>query len=325
VSYLDLTLLAIISINTGLGFLAGFAGGVLRMASTVVAFAAWIALGTWLMKTLEGPWQPIVALIFAGMVATTVTSMVAGRLTAGIGAWLGDRPTLAWLNRLFGILPGAAWGVLVAYGVAWLASHVISPAGSPLATKLLAAGKGPSEALLAAVPANLPGVVVGPTGIVVFPEAGAKVTAPPDKLEREMLDLVNAERKKAKLAPLVWSDALAAVGRAHSRDMLARNYFAHEDPQGKTVADRAAKAGVRYLTLGENLAFAPTLAIAHQGLMNSPGHRANILRPAFGHVGIGIIRLPAGARYSPKTPGQPAPVVGRVLPGSLLVTQVFRN
>ncbi len=48
-------------------------------------------------------------------------------------------------------------------------------------------------------------------------------------------------------------------------------------------------ADVRFLTAGENLALAPTLTVAHNGLMNSPGHRANILRPQFGRVGIGIM------------------------------------
>jgi uncharacterized protein YkwD len=47
--------------------------------------------------------------------------------------------------------------------------------------------------------------------------------------------------------------------------------------------------GVRFRTAGENLALAPTLDIAHNGLMNSPGHRANILRPQFGRLGIGIL------------------------------------
>jgi uncharacterized protein YkwD len=49
------------------------------------------------------------------------------------------------------------------------------------------------------------------------------------------------------------------------------------------------EANVRFLTAGENLALAPTLEIAHRGLMNSPGHRANILNPDFGRVGIGIM------------------------------------
>jgi uncharacterized protein YkwD len=49
------------------------------------------------------------------------------------------------------------------------------------------------------------------------------------------------------------------------------------------------EAHVRYLTAGENLALAPTLQVAHSGLMNSPGHRANILHPQFGRLGIGIL------------------------------------
>jgi uncharacterized protein YkwD len=46
---------------------------------------------------------------------------------------------------------------------------------------------------------------------------------------------------------------------------------------------------IHFLTAGENIALAQSLSIAHNGLMNSPGHRANILNPAFGHVGIGIL------------------------------------
>jgi uncharacterized protein YkwD len=49
------------------------------------------------------------------------------------------------------------------------------------------------------------------------------------------------------------------------------------------------EANVRFRIAGENLALAQTLQMAHTGLMNSPGHRANILRPQFGRVGIGIM------------------------------------
>ncbi len=58
---------------------------------------------------------------------------------------------------------------------------------------------------------------------------------------------------------------------------------------GSNAVDRMAAAGVTYRTAGENLALAPTLSLAHTGLMNSPGHRANILHPDFGRVGIGIV------------------------------------
>jgi uncharacterized protein YkwD len=49
------------------------------------------------------------------------------------------------------------------------------------------------------------------------------------------------------------------------------------------------ESGVQYMLAGENLAYAPTVEIAHKGLMNSPGHRENILRPEFGRIGIGVI------------------------------------
>ena len=79
------------------------------------------------------------------------------------------------------------------------------------------------------------------------------------------------------------------MGRKHSSDMFARGYFAHYTPEGESPFDRMNAAGVKYVSAGENLALAPTLMLAHNGLMNSPGHRANILRPQFGRVGIGIV------------------------------------
>lgn len=104
-----------------------------------------------------------------------------------------------------------------------------------------------------------------------------------------MLDLINAERAQAGLAPLAADPEMQAVARAHSVDMLRRGYFGHNTPEGRTPFDRIDAAEITYRTAGENLALAPTLALAHSGLMNSPGHRANILRPEFGRVGIGII------------------------------------
>jgi len=71
--------------------------------------------------------------------------------------------------------------------------------------------------------------------------------------------------------------------------MFARGYFAHVTPEGVDPFTRMREAKVSFLTAGENLALAPTLQIAHTGLMNSPGHRENILRPSFGRVGIGIM------------------------------------
>lgn len=108
-------------------------------------------------------------------------------------------------------------------------------------------------------------------------------------LEAQMLVLVNRERTKRGIAPLKADREMTLVARAHSTDMFARGYFSHYTPEDKDPFDRMKKAGIKYRTAGENLALGRTLKICHEGLMNSPGHKANILNPAYGRLGIGIM------------------------------------
>ncbi len=125
-----------------------------------------------------------------------------------------------------------------------------------------------------------------------------------EDLEAKMLVLVNKERAKEGLQPLKADIEMREVARAHARDMFAKGYFAHMNKENLSPAQRARKAGVRFITAGENLALGPTLQICHEGLMNSPGHRANILHKAYGRLGIGILE---GGRHG------------------LMVTQNFKN
>jgi uncharacterized protein YkwD len=140
------------------------------------------------------------------------------------------------------------------------------------------------------------------TFLTVKPEGGetldlgyktTDVKVDPDA-EQKMLELVNLERTSRGLKPLVMDAKLQEVARAHSRDMFARGYFSHNNPDGLTPFDRMDKAGVKYTVAGENLALAPDVNIAHNGLMNSPGHKANILTPEFRKVGMGVI---TGGKY----------------------------
>ncbi|RYZ79619.1 MAG: hypothetical protein EOP06_26855, partial [Proteobacteria bacterium] len=108
-------------------------------------------------------------------------------------------------------------------------------------------------------------------------------------LERSMIDMINRERLKYGLNPVKYDPELTKVARAHSKDMFLRGFFAHDNPDGKDPFDRMRDANVKFKTAGENLALAQTLEIAHKNLMNSPGHRANILHPDFGRVGIGVM------------------------------------
>lgn len=107
-------------------------------------------------------------------------------------------------------------------------------------------------------------------------------------LEMQMINLVNAERKSHGLKILQYDAALTIAARHHSTDMFKRGYFSHNTPEGINPFQRLHRAHIQYRYAGENLALAPTLLKAHEELMKSPGHRANILNPAYGRIGIGI-------------------------------------
>ncbi|MGH2806104.1 MAG: CvpA family protein [Actinomycetota bacterium] len=112
--------------------------------------------------------------------------------------------------------------------------------------------------------------------------------------ERQMLAGINEERAERGLDPLQWCDECADVARRHSKDMYRNGYFSHVAPDGTDPFERMRRAGIPYDSAGENLAIAPTVQEAHDGLMRSPDHRENILRREFDEVGIGIYRGPYG-------------------------------
>lgn len=106
--------------------------------------------------------------------------------------------------------------------------------------------------------------------------------------EERMLALVNRERERNGLQTLVMDETIRSVARGYSTVMFQEGYFAHFLPDGSTPFDRMRRGGVTFRAAGENLALAPTVDVAHDGLMNSPGHRANIMSPNFRRVGIGV-------------------------------------
>jgi uncharacterized protein YkwD len=90
----------------------------------------------------------------------------------------------------------------------------------------------------------------------------------------------------AAAPPLGWSEPLASAAVAHSTDMAERNYFRHADPAGRSVADRATRAGYRWRRVGENIASGlgePAGVVA--GWLASPGHCANLMDPGFAEMG----------------------------------------
>jgi uncharacterized protein YkwD len=106
--------------------------------------------------------------------------------------------------------------------------------------------------------------------------------------EQALHALVNETRAQAGLAPLAFDPALAAVARAHSDDMAQTGIVGHVSPTTGTAADRVRSAGIRTGLVLENVARAYGVREAHDGLLNSPGHRANLMSAQATHIGIGL-------------------------------------
>lgn len=115
-------------------------------------------------------------------------------------------------------------------------------------------------------------------------------------MEWRMLRLLNKDRKRGGLPPVRMQEDLRMVARKHSADMAKKDYFDHVNLKAQSPSDRLKGARVSDVVSGENLAkvggYANPTQFAETGLMNSPGHRANILNSAYNAVGIGVVRNP---------------------------------
>ena len=301
---IDILLVILIILSVLNGYRRGFVHGVFDLAgwmlSLLAALRFYHPVAQWL-----GPRIDLWSEVWDQPVAFVLVALVVGLTVQAIGVWL-----LSQLprdiqerqpNKIFGVIPGFVNGLIV---VAILSALLLA---IPLAESL---SERTRESVLvnrlAVYAERLEGQLRPVFGeaisrtlnlLTIRPDSNERVTLPfkvessrprPD-LEKRMLDLVNQERVAAGLKPLEGDPELTEVARRHSADMFVRGYFAHDTPEGISPFDRMRAANVRFITAGENLALAPTIPLAHTGLMNSPGHRANILRPEFGRVGIGVM------------------------------------
>lgn len=314
---IDLGLVIILLFSVYNGYLRGFITGMLQLivlaAGLLSAFSVCICRGFFrqnctLFRYLEGS-----AFFYnCSFYWPYFFSFIANRLLSVIP----ESSHTSTANHIIGIVPGAINGFMWAIIVAALLLLVpFSDRLSALSSQSKLAGRladkvdwideklSPFLDEVAKTPFGKTRIDPGAEKSVSLPfkDDDPKVRA---DLEAKMLVLVNEERRKVGLKPLKADPEMLVVARAHSKDMFARGYFSHETPDGFSPFDRMKKAKVRFMAAGENLALGQTLNICHRGLMNSPGHRKNILNPIFGRVGIGILD---GGFYG------------------LIITQNFRN
>lgn len=315
---IDLLLIAVLLLGLWRGWRVGFVVGLVELTRLAAGLIVALFANPWLAGALDRhallpqPWASPAAFMVVLLLVQTVLGALARRLVRPLPAGKVARS----VDRQLGLLPGAANGAINAMVVAVLTTAM------PLTDGITRAAQDSGLVARLAVPADWLEHRLGPIfnpavertmrSLTVQPQAHERValpfvvkdTQPRPELEAAMLTLVNAERAKAGLRALAADTEAVDVSRAHSRDMFERSYFAHITPEGRSPFDRLRAARLSYRVAGENLALARTLDMAHTGLMNSPGHRANILNPAFGRLSIGIVD---GGRHG------------------LMVTQTFRN
>jgi uncharacterized protein YkwD len=107
--------------------------------------------------------------------------------------------------------------------------------------------------------------------------------------EFQLFDLTNAARVHHKVPPVRWESAIRDTAYKHSLDMADQNYFSHTNLDGQSPFDRMTMDNINYSVAGENLAYGQSSSIfAHEGLMNSIGHRKNLLKRDFTLLGVGV-------------------------------------
>ena len=108
--------------------------------------------------------------------------------------------------------------------------------------------------------------------------------------ESIMFRLINEERGKSTRRLVTYDPNLRNVARRYAKEMFRYSFFSHISlVDGSSVSERVTRDGIVFVNIGENLAYAPDVYLAHQGLMNSEGHKANILSEDFGRVGVGVV------------------------------------
>jgi len=307
VNPLDVAILLILLFSIVGGIRRGFIVGLYDMLAAVfgLIFAALTyrffanLVGTVLDVTR--PIQNLIGFVVAYLIAGIPGALLVRPLVRHFRTLTGVIPGVHPVDRLLGAITGAIQGIVVAFVLVLVAGFFSTSTlvggwleDSDLGVRLYregssrvldtagAVGFEPAEFFALTRKASSDGHVLP------FQVDASDLRANPEQ-ESEMLALVNAERQALGLVPLEMDMELTVVARLHGIEMYSEGYFSHTSPTTGSPFDRLNARGITYNLAGENLAYAPGVEEAHEGLMDSPGHRENILEPGFRRVGIAAI------------------------------------
>ena len=301
-NWVDIILILVIVLAMLAGWYRGFILTSLSLGkwtgTIVIAYLFYPYVAKWLATfTNFGVWLLPVAFLIMALIAGILLSLLVRFIVRNLPMDVHQHG----INRFLGIVPGVINGVLYAtiLSALFLALPIRdnitseirdSQLGLKLAMESEWANRKLAPVFNDAIRQSINSLTIKPGSneTVELPFKYGQAQIRPN-YEAVMLEMVNQERAKHGLKLLKADPELTQVARLHSKDMFARGYFAHVNPEGKDPFDRMRSHNIKFLNAGENLALAQTVEIAHKNLMNSPGHRANILNPGFGRLGIGIL------------------------------------
>lgn len=319
INWVDIVLIAIVFFYAFEGFEVGFAAASLDLLSFIFSFLIALklySLGGQLLVDTFGISSGI-ANVLSFFAIAFVSELVLGfssrklfkKAMQNIRVFITEEQrktsmklaTLETANRFLGVIPGVlSASILLAFLLTIIIALPFSPAlkqavlNSSVGSMLLAQTQDVENKLSGvfgeAINESLTFLTIAPKSHESVPLRFQTRDFEVDKeAEGVMLALINKARENEGLSHVMMDEQLQEVAREHAKDMLQRGYFSHYSPEGLSPFDRLDAHGVFYTAAGENLAFAPSTVLAMQGLMQSPGHRANIVSENFRKVGIGVL------------------------------------
>lgn len=304
-NWVDWTIIAVLVYYAVQGWNAGFADLGLSFITFLVSLYLSIKfhapVGDFLSRTfgIQSTWTAVLGYILVAFVAQAILSELVQLLLGKLPSKL----VFSKVNKLLGVVVSIADGLVI---VAFFLLVILAlPVRGTIRTDV-------QQSKIGSALVNIVEKYGGPITstidqageevlkfLTVEPDSKETISLPISPTESEltvdtadeekMLNLVNQERAKIRVEPVRVDPTMTLVAQAHAKDMFLRHYFSHVTPEGLNAGDRLVKAGITFTVAGENIAYAPDLMTAHNGLMNSPGHRQNILDPSFRRIGIGII------------------------------------
>lgn len=307
INILDIIIILVFLFYMYEGYTIGFVWSLLDLFSFVTSFLIGLLffdkLSSLILQFFSVPlgFANAVSFLCIAGIFELVISLLLRKVSVPVFSHKRGSGAISSINHFFGVFPGTACAYIL---LSFLLTVIVALPSSSVLKNLVATSHIGSAlvAHTAHIQQSLDYVFGGGhkdsiSVLTVKPESDESIklhftVASPvvDKdSEEKMLSLVNYERKRAGLEELAYDESLTILARVYAKEMLQKGFFSHYDIEGRSPFDRMAHANIMFVHAGENLALSPGVALAHQGLMNSPGHRANILSTMYKKVGIGVM------------------------------------